>query len=177
MFTTRIGPPQLKADYLKMLEDYLQQNLVNDPELRPILAGRAGTEDVAQLRNEQFDLFFKLAVPKVIAAILLDEDWYVDPEMGIKVYEFTRADAENPYVMLHLVMDVKRQHPPKENRPPAGAGQLHTAPAAAAYQSVARKVFQESGIVVVEDQLDANELNRSLELIKARRKKYHPDDI
>jgi hypothetical protein len=41
-----------------------------------------------------FDLFFMLGMPKVIARTLLAEDWYIDPDVGIKLYEFERPSKD-----------------------------------------------------------------------------------
>jgi hypothetical protein len=113
MFTTQIGPPNISEDYIAMLQQYLESNLARYDGLGAILTGRIGHANVTRLKNEDFDLFFKLAMPKVIANILMENDWYVDPEKGVLIYEFQRPiPGDGHYVMLHLVMDVKRKNPP-----------------------------------------------------------------
>jgi len=141
-----------------------------------LIDGRAGTTDVATLRGQQFDLFFKLAIPKAIAGILLENDWFIEPSAGIAMYQFERPSVNGPYQMLHLVMDVERQNPPVEKRAPAhGHGPSWTSEAQTAYRDVTRKLFREPEKMVKEAELDVNKLMASLALIKARRKKYCPD--
>jgi len=177
MFTTQIGPPDIASDYLDMLEKSLRDNLQNDLDLEPLLNGRAGTNDVAMLRGQQFELFFKLAMPKAIAGILLENDWYIEPGAGILIFQFQRSSVDGPYQMLHLVMDVKRQEPPKDKRPPTGAhAPAHTEQAINAYRDVTRKLFREPETIVAEHNLDAAALKAELDIIQRRRRKYYPDD-
>jgi hypothetical protein len=35
-------------------------------------------------------LFFKLAIPKLLAQTLMSQDWYIDADRGITIYEFER---------------------------------------------------------------------------------------
>ncbi len=117
-----------------------------------------------------FEAFFKLAAPKIISEVLLETDWYVDPTHGISVYEFERT-PENavPYRMLHLVMDIRRQNPPRDGRAP---GQ-HVAPAAfQAYPQVVRQLFESGQKVVTMETVDVAAMEGSLDLIELRRKKY-----
>jgi hypothetical protein len=175
MFTTRIGPENLSEEYLQMLEDYLESNLAARSELHPIFASRTNNvESVRALRVTNFDLFFKLATPKVIASILLSEDWYVDPAAGVVVYEFERhPEGYEPYKMLHMVMDVKRQIPARNRRPPRV---LVTPAAEAAYASVVREIIEREEIVVTEEGIDRDELQENLDIVFLRRKKYYPTD-
>ena len=103
MFTTRIGPDNISLEYRKMLQETLEVNIAKDTTLQPILASRAGTADVSVLQANNFDLFFKLATPKVIANALLEADWYIDADYGIRIYEFERGTGRKKYKMLHLV--------------------------------------------------------------------------
>ncbi|HYW44853.1 MAG TPA: hypothetical protein VE959_18470 [Bryobacteraceae bacterium] len=172
MFTTQIGPPAMHPDYLHMLRQFLQENIEKQPVLLDLLEGRSGLRDLGRLESERFDLFFKLAVPKVIASILLDEDWFIDPDSGLAIFQFDRDSQDGPYTLLHMVMDVKRQNPSRDNRV------SHTHPQAAleAYSAVVRQIFEVAEKVVVQDQLDLDQINRSLETIRARRRTYCPDE-
>ena len=85
MFTTPVGPPNLPDQYLGMLRDLLAANLRDDDALGPLLLARTGLEDLAKLQNTQFDNFFKLGIPKIVASVLMDEDWFVDSNEGIRV--------------------------------------------------------------------------------------------
>jgi hypothetical protein len=171
MFTTQIGPPDMRADYLAMLRTRLTTNLEENLNLRAILQGRAGTDDVVQLQENSFDMFFKLATPKVLAATLMEEDWHIDPSHGIKIFEFERSSKTRSYRMLHLVMHVCRNSPPRENRAPGQGSDT----AIAAYRSVAEQLFSAQEAVVTTQTIDAPMLQASLDKIKARRRKYYPD--
>jgi hypothetical protein len=168
MFTTKIGPGNLPEDYLTRLQNALHNNLQRDNDLNGILQGRAGTADVAALRQANFELFFKLAIPKLLAQTLMSQDWYIDPDRGITIYEFERPFEGGSYKMLHIVMDIKRHDPPHHQRL---AGE-HSPIAAEAYQKVIRRLFQEAVIVVREEGLDQNDLTASLDKIIERGDKY-----
>jgi hypothetical protein len=172
MFTTQIGPPVMHPDYLGMLRDYLRTNIKSEPRLLDILEQRSGFRDLGRLEAENFDLFFKLAVPKVIARILLAEDWYIDPDYGVSIFQFERSSKTGPYTLLHMVMDVKRQAPSFDERPP------DTRPVAVsdAYALVVRQIFEVPERMVTLDRIDVNGINRSLETIKALRRQYCPDE-
>jgi hypothetical protein len=168
MFTTQIGPPNLNEQYLQMLEQYLVQNITTDPELRNLLRQRIGDEAPAELRTRNFAEFFKLAMPKVLAASLRTEDWFIDPEKGIRIYEFGRESREGPYSMLHLVMEVRRQEPPADRRAPGQEGRG----VAEAYEAVVRQLFRQGATLVSEASIPRATLERDLERIFSRRKKY-----
>jgi hypothetical protein len=172
MFTTQIGPPAMHPDYLAMLHTYLQQNITSQPGLLDQLETRAGLRDIDQLQNDRFDLFFKLSVPKVIAAMLLEEDWYIDPDVGVAIFQFDRDSKDGPYKLLHIVMDVSRQQPDKDHRMPNTQPQAVTD----AYGTVVRKIFEVPERIVVRDELDLETINKSLEAIFARRRMYCPDE-
>ena len=74
MFTTKLGPDNLPEDYLARLQNSLAANLQRDDELPPMLANRAGTADAEELRQQNLEVFFKLAIPKVLANTLMSED-------------------------------------------------------------------------------------------------------
>lgn len=172
MFTTQVGPPNLSENYLKMLRDRLNANLIGDDALKILFTNRTGCNDTTVLQNEKFETFFKLAVPKIFAAILKEEDWHIDPNLGILVFEFERSSKSGPYKMLHLVMDVKRHNPPKEKRAPGDV----PADAQEAYRKVVHQIFTKTEVVVSEKTIDKTELHDDLKKIKARRRKYYPDD-
>ena len=172
LFTTQIGPPNLGADYLAMLRHSLLQNLEKFPDLVPLLEKKAGTSDVTVLERENFAAFFKLAVPKTIAKILDESDWHIDEKSGVKIYEFDRNSVDGPYTMLHLAMDVKRKQPPFNERPPG-----QDSPAAQeAYSKVVRQIFDDAEMVVSDEVIDKEALQKSLERIKSRRRKYNPEE-
>lgn len=170
MFTTKAGPESLGDDFRAMLRDSLDRNLASDPTLRPILARRTGVNEVARLMETDFEAFFKLAAPKIISEVLIETDWYVDPTHGITVYEFGRTpDRAASYRMLHLVVDVLRQDPPRDGRPP---GQLVAPTALQAYPQVVRQLFERGQKVVTMETVDVAAMEKSLDLIERRRKKY-----
>lgn len=171
MFTTQIGPPDITDEYLGMLHKKLQTNLDADVILKECLKKHIGHDDINRLKSEQFELFFKLGMPKIFASTLMAEDWYVDSAKGISIFEFERPSDCGPYKILHLMMDVKRKVPPKDKRPPLE----HSAIAQEAYRKVARQIFCEDIAVVSDDNIDKASLQKNLDLIKARRKKYYPE--
>ncbi len=168
MFTTQIGPPNLGDDYLTMLEGYLRRNLEDDPALAVVLMQRTGVDDPGILRTRDFSEFFRLAMPKIIACIALEEDWFIDPDHGITIYEFERPSESGPYRMLHLVMDVKRQTPPRAGRPP-GERAVNVEEA---YRTVVRGIFENAQIAVSDETIDPDTLREDLDKIFARRRKY-----
>lgn len=168
MFTTKIGPGNLPEDYLARLQASLHSNLERDNHLSDMLQNRAGTADVAALRQANFELFFKLAIPKLLAQTLMSQDWYIDPDRGITIYEFERPFDGGSYKMLHIVMDIERHQPPRHQR----LDGEHSPVAAEAYQNVIRQLFQQAEIVVVEDGLDQAGLTASLDEIMQRGDKY-----
>jgi hypothetical protein len=118
MFTTRIGPPNISDEYRQMLRGGVVSNLKENPSLIDVLTARVGAGSVEGLENAGFDVFFKLAISKLLAAMFMEEDWHVDSTEGIVMYEFERPGDGVPFKMLHLVMDVRRNDPPKETRRP-----------------------------------------------------------
>lgn len=172
MFTTQIGPPNLTNDYLNMLRDRLTANLDSYEELRPLLVERTGLDNVEVLRDTQFNNFFKLAMPKILAATLMEEDWYIDSEAGVVMFEFDRPSKDGPYQMLHLVMDVQRKRPPRDRRPPGA----DSAEAQVAYREVVRQIFSRRETVVTLESINQRALQEDLNRIKARRRLYYPDE-
>lgn len=168
MFTTKIGPDNLPDDYLARLQNSLALNLRRDDQLGPVLRERVGTDDVAELRRTNFEVFFKLAIPKVLANTLMSEDWYIDPEQGIRIYEFQREFEGGNYKMLHMVMDIKRHDPPRGKRLD---GESSIA-AGEAYQEVVRRLFAQPEIVVADNTIDGPALTKSLDEIVARGQEY-----
>ncbi len=144
MFTVRVGPHELSNEYREMMLDYVRSNLAADEQLQDTFNSRFNEATVDDLLKNNFDSFFKLAVPKTILGILKEEDWHVDVTKGIKVYEFDRETAQDPYTMLHLVISVKRNSPPKESRGPGMAAQG----AVEAYKSGVQAIFSTDTIKV-----------------------------
>jgi hypothetical protein len=172
MFTTQIGPPNISTEYADMLGDCLTRNVNQKPELSQILQERMGVADVPTLKDNQFAQFFKLGLPKLLAELVLEADWYIDPDNGIKTFEFSRHSATGEYRMLHLVMDVKRQAPPLLRRAPNTG---HTAAASEAYDRVVERIFQQPEIAVTDQLATAANLKPTLADIQARRKRYLGD--
>ncbi len=175
MFTTQIGPPDAPVDFQNMLSTVLRDNIRVDPQLSSPLRERAGTDDVATIMQADFELFFKLAMPKVLTAAIYESDWYVDPEWGIRMYQFQREAKDGPYQMLHLVMDVRRRDPPQQNRGPQPPW-IVDSELVTGHRAVVRSLFETRETTVTHDNIDAVKLSKSLEQIRIRRRKYCPDD-
>jgi len=175
MFTTRIGPANINEEYLGMLRGYLEDNLRNDETLLPIFQERTGGIDsIANLQQNNFELFFLLATPKVLSSILIESDWYIDPETGINIYEFERTTpGVVPYKMLHLVMDVKRQMPFRVFRPPRVGLAWDVQEA---YRTVVHQIFTKCEVTVTLENIDQVALQESLDRIIEQRRLYYPDD-
>ncbi len=173
MFTTRVGPPNISDEYTNMLRGYLEENILSNPDLSVALSNRTGAANVAILQSDHFEEFFKLGVPKVLAGLLLEADWYVDAEKGITTFAFKRESPSGEYTMLHFVMDVNRQNPSRQQRAPNSG---HAPRAAEAYASVVRRLFTQSDVEVTNELASSIELRPSLEEIRARRRKYYPEE-
>jgi hypothetical protein len=169
MLTVRIGPQNMGEDHLNDLAAVLRENLEQRPTLVPLFEERTGCAAVEELRDTDFETFFRLAVPKTIVRLALDADWYVDQEKGVRVFEFERHATREPYRMLHLIMDVRRQDPPKDQRPIVPT---HTADATSNYEVVVDGIFTEPVIKVDYATLDKESLKENLERIESRRTKY-----
>jgi hypothetical protein len=170
MFTTQIGPPDMTDEYKSMLRGYLQENVDRKPELLDRIRERFGIGAIDALEREYFNEFFKVGIRKVLAKLFLEADWYVDPDEGIKTFEFTRAFDGGEYTMLHFVMEVKRQDPDVNHRAP------NTVPAAAldAYDAIVDDLFAKPVVHVTEDVAKRATLKPTLGEIDARRLKYYP---
>jgi hypothetical protein len=174
MLTTRVGPTTMGDDHLGMLRDNLEDNIRNAPELAEVLRERTGITEINNLQNDNFETFFKIATPKVLARELYDADWYVDPASGVEVYEFERdTEGGDPYRMLHLVMHVVRQDPPRKRR---GAGVLATKEATTAYRQVVSRIFSEPEERVSLETINAEALRKDLQRIAARRILYRQSE-
>jgi hypothetical protein len=168
-FTARIGPVNMGSAFDTMLRDSLDSNVARSPDLLGLLEQRTGATGVAALKEANFDAFFRLATPKVLAQLLMETDWYIDPERGIDVYEFERKiEGGGQYRMLHFVMDVRRHVPPQENRAPGAS----SAVAGAAYAEVVKGLFERPEKKVSAEDIDIPSLEASLAKIDGRRKKY-----
>jgi hypothetical protein len=168
MYTTQIGPRELTGQYQELLDGAISDNIRNIPALEGILQNRTGHNEPVSLRNADFDEFFRIAAPKLLAGYLRRTDWLIDPKPGVSVFEFDRPSSRGPYKMLHFVMHVKRQDPPLIRRRPDQQGNG----ALGAYAAVAQQLFEEKEIYVSMDNIDRDGLMANLELIFARRRKY-----
>lgn len=143
MFTLRLGPKDLGAEYQDLMKQYIDSNIAQDPSLEPLFKAKSAGLSPEEFIKADFESFFKIAAPKTIMSLLHEQDWHVDPEHGVIVYEFERQ-SQQPYRMLHIVMDVRRNHPPKEKRAPG----FEPPAAKAAYSATIRKLFQGDAITV-----------------------------
>lgn len=169
MFTTKIGPQNLGEDFRDMLRTALRQNLERDTTLPSLLEARTGQREADVLLGVDFEAFFRLAAPKIIARTLLEEDWYVDPTTGIQVFQFERQPVNGPaYRMLHLAMDVRRHQPAKPQRAPG----VQSTIAEDGYSATIRRLFESVDTNVTLEVVDIDKIEKSLERIAARRRKY-----
>jgi hypothetical protein len=166
MFTTRVGPPNLSAAYLDAIQAALETNVGANTNVRDAFAGQVGHVDPGRLRTEDFDAFFKLGLPKIMAALLKDHGWIVDDDRGIRVYAFTRGEGEAKYEMLHLIMHAQRQPP----RVPGAVDPV----VETAYSRVVERLFREGTEEVTPAVVEGHrgDLEASLAQIFARRRKY-----
>ena len=171
LFTTQIGPRNLSNDYRLMLRNCVLDNLQRSPELVNILRARSGTSDVVELERAHFETFFKISMPKIVASILHEEDWYIDDDVGVRLFEFERESERGPYRILHLAMDVKRKEPPRERRAPGEESQL----AVTAYRNVTQRIFAQPETLVTMESVDVATLQENLTQIKAHRRRYHDE--
>lgn len=168
MFTTQVGPPNLGENYLGMLSDCVLKNLEGDASLRQAFRESTGFDDHLTLRDSNFLRFFELAAPKVLLDVLVEKDWYVDPADGISLYEIERESKDGPYRMLHLVMNVVKQSPALDRRPPGDMPvEVRTA-----YRDVVSALFSKGAVLVTEDIIEKDGLQQHLGFVKARAKKY-----
>lgn len=171
MLTTQIGPPNLTPEYTNLLEERIQSNIDQNPKLRDLLQTRTGYATAADLLLHTREEFFRIGLPKIIAQIALEEDWHIDPEVGIQIFEIERVAKIGTYRMLHLVMDIKRNDPPLHRRNPGN----HAIDGQHAYGRVAEQIFGSSVVLITKETVDEKALEKGLELIKSRRKKYYPE--
>jgi hypothetical protein len=176
MLTTQVGPVGLPEDYLSYLrDDCIQRNLTTHQELTDPFLRKSNGRTAAEFFADDFDGAFKLAVPKSLSELALEQDWYIDDAKGIQVYQFDRPFAGGTYRMLHMGMAVKRQAPPRELRAP---GQQADAALGATKKTIV-KIFAEDVIAV--EGLVAGEMEQELKadlekLFKHRMRYYTPAD-
>lgn len=170
MFTTRVGPPNLGEEYLQELEQTLGSNIAQDADVRAAFIERVGHEDVSRLRNDDFDEFLKLGLPKILAAVLHKTGWSIDSDHGIRAYRFVRQGEGPQYEMLHFAMQVRRH--------PASMPGREVREVQAAYKATVAKVFRDGVIDVNNDVVEAHKivLEDSLKKIFSRRRKYSNGD-
>lgn len=166
MFTTRIGPKNLTPEYRKMLVDCLGANISVDPKIADHLRARVGISDPQELWDKDFDVFFKVAMPKMLAAEIHARDWFIDPEDGWHHFEFSRDGGPEPYKMLHLVFNVRRQDPPVTKRSRFGKPPQK---AQAAYERIVTEIAANDAIVLTDSTIAKKELRDHLERIKQQR--------
>lgn len=174
MFTTRVGPPGLPKDYIRYLrDDCIQRNLNDYDDLKGPFLKKSNGRNPTQFFADDFAGAFKLSVPKSLSELALEQDWYIDDDKGVEVYQFDRAMKDGSYTMLHMAMAMMRQHPPKEKRAP---GQQSDG-ALSAHKKTILKIFDED-IIAVEKLVvgeKKTDLQADLEkLFKYREKFYKP---
>jgi hypothetical protein len=172
MFTTQVGPVGLPADYVGYLrDDCLQRNINTYHELQEPFLKKSNGRSVGDFFMDDFDGAFKLAVPKSLSELAFEQDWFIDDRTGIQVFQFDRPFAGGTYRMLHMVMAVKRQAPPKDQRAPG-----QTSPAAEdAHKKTIQKLFDAS-VVPVEDLVKGKlekELQEDLQDLFNHRARYY----
>jgi hypothetical protein len=172
MFTTQVGPAQLADDHRNTLVNCLTENLAQLADLPQLLQTRTGVATSGELLAQNFEIFFKIAVPKAVAKLGLGEDWYVDPASGVQVFEFTRDAANGPYKMLHLVMDFVKPVPDRDHR--VGDMPLQ---ARNAYGEAVRLIIATESIPVTPETIDEATLRESLNKIFRKRKRSYPEEI
>jgi hypothetical protein len=177
MFTTSVGPKNLSKPYVEYLRDTcLQGNLEKYPELVEPFNAKSGGKDVKKFFEDDFDGAFKLAVPKSLIELALENDWHIEGKDGIEVYEFDREAQEGSYTMLHMAMTVRRQKPAMGKRAP---GQKLPADAEAEHRAAIVQLFSREVVAVenlvagsAKDQLEAD-LN---DLFEHRSKFYKEEE-
>jgi hypothetical protein len=121
MLTTQVGPKNLPANYLDWLRTVcFEQNIAKYQELTEPFLRKSNGRTPVQFFDQDFDGAFKLAIPKSLAELAIESDWYLDGDEGISVYQFQRASKDGPYCMLHMAMTFRRQSPDRDHR---GVGQ------------------------------------------------------
>jgi len=134
-------------------------------KLKQLLLNRTGLDDPTLLSMNQREAFFRLSMPKALLKVLMEEDWYVDPDRGISLYEIERPRIGGNYKMLHLVMNIKSQNPNRNHRF-AGVTPPNILDA---YRRVVRTIFERRETAVTDALIDRAALEAHLNLIKARR--------
>jgi hypothetical protein len=172
MFTTKIGPDNLTLDYLQMMSTAIDRNLQSIDGLSDVLFLRTGCKSGQELMTRDFRNMFLIGAPKLIATVLMEEDWYIDPASGIQVYVFERAYSDGQYSMVHLIMNVNRKHPIESQRPPGSNPEA----VSAAYLEIVGQLFQNPEIIVNDDSDGIGNLVPSLEQIRRRRRLYYKDE-
>jgi hypothetical protein len=156
-----------------MLYNAIKNNLNKYNNLKVLLNERTGINNIDRLKENDFETFFKISLPKIITNIAMENDWYVQPENGITVYEFERPSRDGPYKILHLMMEIQRKNPPIESRAPGDDSEE----AVETYKKIVEKIFLEEEMVVTNEGIEEPKLMENLNLILSRRKKYNPDNV
>lgn len=170
-FTTQIGPRNLTEQHIDSLIGCLKSNVELNDEVKIAFKLRVTHTDPEKLFKEDFQNFYKIAVPKILVKVLNENDWHINPANGISIYEFERNSSSGPYIILHLGMHVERMNPPKERRMAWDEPQGY----ASSYSDLTKRIFTEKPIVVTDDQINAKELLVDLQKVVSRRKKYNPE--
>jgi len=146
MFTTQIGPPNLPEPYLRYLRDTcLQQNLTKFDDLTPLFLRKSKGTNLATFFADNFAEAFKLAVPKSVIELALENDWHIEGADGVEVFQFNRDSKDGAYQMLHMAMTVRRQKPARERR---GPGEKTPAEAEAGHRQAIQRLFEREAVAV-----------------------------
>jgi hypothetical protein len=176
LFTTQIGPPNLPEDYVIYLrDDCLQRNIDTYPELKDLFFKRSNGRDLKAFFLEEFESAFKLAVPKSLIELALENDWHIEGENdGLRVYEFARDSKDGPYRILHMAMTVRRQKPDRRRR---GPGQRVPAEVQEQHKKAVIKLFSREAVSVesiVQGEKE-KKLTEDLKSLLEYRKRFYDD--
>jgi hypothetical protein len=167
MFTSTLGPEDLKPEYINELAACLDSNISRSDNLKSKFENRTGGRNVNTLLSDDFDTFFMLSLPKIIAGELRKHDWHVDPVSGIDVFDFDRPkDSDGgTYKMLHFVMQVKRNSPIESKR-----GLIEPPEFQDAYDTVVSQLFDRPQVTLNDAYISSirNDLQDHLNKVKER---------
>lgn len=170
-FTTKLGPDDITQEQRDRLADSLTRNLAQYPEIKAPYNKRANGLDPKSFLANDFASAFKLTIPKMLADLIYEFDWYSDPDFGLRVLEFSRPHADGTYTMLHMAMLIHRKDPPMERRIPGDgvSSDIHNAQV-----SIIQKLFENEVLDVeqlIKPETVSNQLRSNLEKIVLHRAK------
>ncbi len=172
MFTTRLGPANLPADQIERLKGRINQNLEMYPDAAEAFRDAHKVMDADELFDIDFDAAFKIAIPKSLADLAVECGWYVDADLGVRVFEFERDETDPSYTMLHLVMTLHRQNPPVELRlPKEPLPEITERNHAEVVKKVLSQKVERLNDILIDDKMD--EVAANLETLFQHRDRMH----